>query len=139
MGDRDAEAREAVAHEREGAAIERLVGDDLVAGLEQRPHRGRNRPHAGRGAQARFSPLKAGDAGFEQRNGGIGNARIDVALGFAGKQGAALLGRLEGECGGKVQRRGQRVGIVFRIVTVMDGAGGKAKRARGIIGHGHIS
>jgi hypothetical protein len=37
VGDPDAELGQSVVEEAEGAAVERLVGDDLVAGCEQGP------------------------------------------------------------------------------------------------------
>ena len=46
MGDLDAEPGQPVAHKGEGAAIKRLVGDHLVAFLQEAPHHRRDRAHA---------------------------------------------------------------------------------------------
>ena len=47
------EASELVGEQRERAAVERAVGDDVVARLEQRPEHGRHRAHGPRRSRAR--------------------------------------------------------------------------------------
>ena len=59
-GGGDAEARQRVRQQVDGAAIERGGGDDMVAGIEQRCDRQMQRGHAARGADR-------ADAGFQRR------------------------------------------------------------------------
>ena len=129
----DAKARQTVGHEGEGAAIERLVDDDLVARLQERPERGGDRPHARGGGEARFGPLKIGDALFQMVQRRIGNAGIEMPRAFAREHVATGLGGLEGEGRAHVDRRVQRALFALRVISVVDGAGGKGFL---VLGHG---
>src|SRR5579859_4578537 len=75
----DAEAGQAPREEGEGAAVDRMVDDDLVTGAYQGPYQARDSPDAGRDRETGFSALQARHPLLEQRLGRVARAAIDVA------------------------------------------------------------
>jgi hypothetical protein len=71
MGDRDAEFRQAMAHVGEGAAVERLVDDDLVTRGQQRPQGRGDRAHARRQRQPGFRAFQQCDARSSRSSVGL--------------------------------------------------------------------
>jgi hypothetical protein len=129
MGDGDAEPGEPVAHEGEGAAIQRLVDDDLVARGQQRPQGSGDRAHAGSQRQPGLGAFQHRNALFQQVKRRVRNARIDVSRPLACKHLAAGFGAVEGKGRGQVQRWRQRALMIHGIVAVVDGAGGEVLAA----------
>ena len=110
----------------EGAAIKRLVDDDLVARRNQCPEGCGDGAHAGRQRQTGSRAFQIGDAAVPEdpasgwRCGcryGPGRSPANIS-----PPASALL---EHEGGTQVKRRRERCIIVHRLVGVMDGAAGK--------------
>jgi hypothetical protein len=97
MAHGDAELGEPMPEERESAAIERQVGQDLIARANERPDRGRDRPHARGGRECGLAALEAGEPPLEQRHGRIADPAIDIAGRLAGEAPAAFAGTGKGE------------------------------------------
>jgi len=97
MRDRDAKAAESMLEEGEGAAIQRLVCDQLVTGAQKAPQDRRDRAHAGGHGDGCLATFQRRHALFEQLGRRIGDAGIDMARRFARKPGAALFSGFEGE------------------------------------------
>src|SRR5215469_16188050 len=114
MGDGDAELRKAVAHEGEGAAIERLVGDDLVPGREEGPEHGTDRAHSRGQCDAGFGSFEIGAAALQQIERRVRDARVDVTRSLSGKDRGSGLDAVEGEGRGQVQGRGQSAAMLHR-------------------------
>ena len=113
-----AEFGHAVVHQREGAAVERVGGDDLVPADNRGPEGGRNRAHARGRAQSGFPALQGGDLFLGHVHGGVGQTGVDEARFLSGKASAAFFdgGKLKG--GGLVDRRGQSTCRVFMFSGV---------------------
>ncbi|MNT09296.1 hypothetical protein D3C72_1440740 [compost metagenome] len=67
-------ARQSVMKITEGAAVNRLVNDQLVARIEQCPAAGGNRAHTGGKRHRSFAPLQIGYPLFQQVEGRVGDA-----------------------------------------------------------------
>ena len=58
MPNRDSEAAEPMLEEREGAAIQRLISDQFIAGAQEAPQDRRDRAHAGGHGHRRFAAFQ---------------------------------------------------------------------------------
>src|SRR5580658_565483 len=74
----DAEARQRMGEEIDGAAVERGRGDDVVAGAGERRDGEMHRRHTARRAHRADPLLERGKALLEHRRRRIGDARVDV-------------------------------------------------------------
>ena len=121
----DAEFGHAVVHQGEGAAIERVGGDNLVTADDGGPERGRNRAHARSGAKSGFPALKGGELLLGDVHGGVGETGIDEARFLTGKASSAFLDGSKLKGGGLVDRRGQSTCRVF-VFSGVNLFGGKS-------------
>ena len=117
-----AQAREADAELPDAAAVQRGGGDDVVAGLEDRQQRRHLRRHAGRAGQRGPAAFERSDALLQHRHRRIADAAVDVAEGLQVEQAGGVLGRVEHETGGLVDRRGARAGDRVRHRAGVDGS-----------------
>ena len=123
---RHAEPGQAIAQESEGAAIQGLVGDHLIAGAQETPQGGGDRAHSGGRGDRRLGAFQAGEATLQKVRRGVGDARVEMPLAGPGEHLAARFGALEGEGRGQVQRRGQRAVLVGGVIARVDRPRGKA-------------
>ena len=91
----DAEARQRVREQIDGAAIERGGGDDVVAGVEQRGDGQMQRRHAAGGADRADAGFQRGDPLLQHRHRRIGDARVDVSGALQVEQRRGVVGVLE--------------------------------------------
>ena len=77
----DAELHQVAIDQRDGRAEHAVGTNDVIAGLEQRHASGKDCGHSRTGCDARSSALHRRQPFFETAHGGIGEARVDVALG----------------------------------------------------------
>ena len=121
----DAEARQRVRQQVDGAAIERGGGDDVVAGVEQRRDRQMQRGHAACRADRADAVFQRGEPLLEHRRRRIGDAGVDVAGAFQVEQRGGVVGILEhvgrglvdrnrAGAGGGIRDAGRRAGSGFR-------------------------
>ena len=129
----DAELPQVDVQQRVRAAVERGGRDDVVARAAQREDGGDLRRLAGGGGERRAAALDRRHALLEHRHRRVGDARVDVAEGLQVEQARRVLGRVEHERGGLVDRRGARAGGRIR-----DLPGVQAKRldAEFAVSHG---
>ena len=85
----DAEARQRMRQEIDGAAVERGRGDDVVAGIEQRRDRQMQRRHAARRADRADAAFQRGEPLLEHRRRRIRNPGVDVPGALEIEQAAA--------------------------------------------------
>ena len=112
--------------QRERTAVERLVGDDLVSSLQQRPeHRG-ERSHARRRRHGGLASFKGSHSFFQHRDGRIADATIDVAVSRPRETVASGLGALKCIGRGEEHRWIERTMIIERVIALMDGSGGES-------------
>ena len=104
----DAEARQRVGEEIDGAAVERGRGDDVVAGAEQRGDGEMHRRHAARRAHRADPLLERGEPLLEHRRRRIGDARVDVAGALEVEQPGGMIGVVEQVRRGLVDRHRAR-------------------------------
>ena len=127
-----AKALEGVGELVDRAAIELSRRDDLVAGhqqlLQHHDLRGMTRRHR----QRRGAALERGDALFQHRIGRIADPGVDVAERLQPEQRSGVVGIIEHEGRGLVDRRRPRAGGRIGLRTGMHGKGGKS---RNTIGH----
>ena len=103
-----AHAGEAVGELGDGAAVELVRGDELVARLEQGVEQQQLRAMAGAGAQPRGAVLEPGDTLLEHRDRRVGKARVYVAEGLQVEQRRRLVDIVEHVGGGLEDRRRPR-------------------------------
>ena len=109
-GGLDAEAREADA-ELAYVPPYRVVAATMWSPcLQDRQHGRHLRRHAGGAGQRGAAAFERSHALFEHRHRGIADAAVDVAEGLQVEQAGRVLGRIEDEAGGLVDRRGARAG-----------------------------
>ena len=72
----DAEARQGLRHELPGAAIAVAKQHHVIAGLDERQHRGGDRGHAARKRDARLRQLQSGHAPLQLAHGGVAVAAV---------------------------------------------------------------
>ena len=100
----DAEARQRMRQQIDGAAIERGGGDDVVAGIQERRDGQMQRCHAARGADRADAGFQCCEPLFEHRGRRVGDARVDVAGAFEVEQRGGVVGILEHVGRGLVDR-----------------------------------
>ncbi|MDT4866356.1 hypothetical protein FQZ97_1012060 [compost metagenome] len=129
----DAELLQVDGEHGHAAAVERAGRDHMVAGLQQRGERERFGRHAAGGGHGGAAALQGGHAFFERRDGGVGEARVDVAEGLQVEQTGGVFGAVEDEAGGLVDRQGARAGGGIGDLAGVDGERFGLKVA---VGHG---
>ena len=130
----DAEARQRVRQQVDGAAIERGRGDDVVAGVEQRRDRQMQRRHAARGADGADAAFQRGQPLFQHRRGRIRNPCIDVAGAFEIEQRRGVIGILKDVRGGLIDRHRARAGDGVGMLAGVQAEGFESGR----LGCGHV-
>src|SRR5216684_1832958 len=106
----DAEARQGVGEQIDGAAVERGGRDDVVAGAEQRGDGEMHRGHAARGAHRADARLERREPLLQHGRRRVGDAGVDVSGALQVEQGGGVVRILEHERGGLIDRRGARAG-----------------------------
>ena len=130
-----AEALEGVGELVDRAAIEFARGDEFVAGLQQLLEHHHLRGMAGSDGERRGAAFQRRDALFQHGGGRVGDAGIDVAERLQAEQRRGVVGVVEHERRGLIDRRRARAGGRVGLRAGMDGEGGKAWNA---IGHRHL-
>jgi hypothetical protein len=128
----DAELPEADVELGKAAAVERARGDDAVAGLAQGQQRDDLRREAGGGSDRGATTFERRHALLEGGDGGVADARIDVAEGLQVEQAGRVFRRIEDERGGLVDRQRARAGRRIRL-----GAGMQAERFDSVLAIRH--
>ena len=106
----NAEPRQRLHQEIDGAAIERRRRDDVVARARERRDRQMQGRHPARGADRADAALERGDAFLQYRRGRIGDARIEMAGAFEIEERRRVVGVPEDVGGGLVDRHGAGAG-----------------------------
>ena len=119
----DARARQGVGEQVVGAAVELGHRDDVVAHFGNGLHRIGDGRHAAGHGQGTDAAFQRRNALFQHVVGGVHDPRVDVARHLEVKQVGAVLGVVEGERGGLVNRHGHRLGGRVGAVTGVDGQG----------------
>ena len=115
-GGLDPEAGQGVGEEVVAAAVERPRGDDVIARAAQRRHREVHGGLPARGGDGSHPAFQGGDAFFEHRVGGIGDARVDVPRAL------------------RVEERGGLIGVAEHVRRgLVDGGGASAGRGIGLL------
>ena len=127
-----AKALEGVGELVDRAAIEFSRGDDLVAGHQQLLKHHDLRGVSGRHRQRRGAALERRDALFQHRVGRIADAGIDVAERLQPEQRGGVVGIVEHERRGLIDRRRPRAG---GRIGLRAGMHGKGRKSRETIGH----
>ena len=91
----DAEARQRMRQQIDGAAIERGGRDDVIAGIEQRRDGEMHRRHAACGADRADAVFERRQPLLEHGRRRIGDARIDVAGALEVEQAGGVIGVVE--------------------------------------------
>ena len=91
----------------------------MCACLKQGQIHGAYGTHARTGGDATAAVLQLGDVVFQSADGGVPDARVDVALFLAGKQRRAMRSIAESECGGLVDGNIDRTSCI-RLVSCMN-------------------
>ena len=130
-GDVDPEARTHTRQQLHRAAVELLLGDDVVAGRAQAEHHRRHRAHSRRKGASGLGPLEVGDGLLERCHGRVAVAAVEARGLRAVRHPAALVERRHHERGGRHQRRSER-----RVVGVASGRDGSGL---GLFGHDRSS
>ena len=108
----DAELRQQVGDEVQGAAVNRAAAHDFVAGGEEREERGRRRRLSAREHERARGALEPGNLGFDRQDGRVGVAGVEKLRRSPFVVIAHLLRVLEHERRRFVDGRRQRRGIV---------------------------
>ena len=112
-GGGDAVTRQGVTQQVEGATVDVLGGDDVIAGLGDVAHRVFDRGCARCDGQTCGAAFEGCDAVFEHALGGVGQAAVDVAWIRQPETGLGVVEIMEHVAGGLVDRH--RAGIGCRI------------------------
>ena len=112
-GGGDAVARQGVAQQVEGAAVDVLGGDDMIAGLGDVAHGVFDGGGAGSDGQTGGATFKGGDAVLEDALGGVGQTAVDVARVSEAETGLGVVEVVEDVAGGGVDR--DRAGVGGRV------------------------
>ena len=112
-GGGDAVTRQGVTQQVEGATVDVLGGDDVIAGLGDVAHRVFDRGCAGCDGQTCGAAFEGCNAVFEHALGGVGQAAVDVAWIRQSETGLGVVKIMEHVAGGLVDRH--RAGIGCRI------------------------
>jgi hypothetical protein len=106
---------------RDAAAVQRAGGDHVVARLQQRHQRHRLGGHAAGGGHRGAAALQRGHALFQRRHRRVGQPRVDVAEGLQVEQAGGVVGAVEHEAGGLVDRQRARAGGGVGDLAGVDG------------------
>ncbi len=109
-GRRDAEARQSVREQIDGAAIERGGRDDMVARAQQRDDGEVHRGHAACGANGAHAAFQCRKPLFQNGGRRVGNAGVDVAGALQIEQGCRVVRILKDIGSRLVDRNGARAG-----------------------------
>lgn len=121
--DLEAELRQRVLEQVEGAAIQRGAGDHVVAGLGDVEDREGLGGLAGGDQERADAALEGGDALLDRVLRGVHDPRVDVAELFEGKEIRGVVGVLEDVGRGLVDREGPSAGGGVRLLADVDLAG----------------
>ena len=125
----DAEAAQRHVELGDGAAVELGGGDDVVAGLGQRGEGDELGGHArGRGHRT-DAALEGGDALLERGDRGVADPRVDVAVLLQGEEVGGVVGVLEDEGRGLVDRDGAGAVLGVGGAAGVQGAGAETEGA----------
>ncbi|MGY4500494.1 hypothetical protein ACVWYH_004425 [Bradyrhizobium sp. GM24.11] len=124
----DAEARQRVRQQIDGAAIERARRHDVVTGVEQRRDGQMQRGHAARGADRTDTAFQRREPLFQHAGGGVGDARIDVAGALQVEQRRRMIGILEHVGRGLIDRHRAGAGRGIRMLARMQAQGLEGRR-----------
>ena len=95
---------------RDRSAVEVRRRNDVIAALRDREHRAELRAESARGGDGAESAFEASHALFESRDRRVADAAIDVAVGAQSEQLGRVLGRIEHEARGQIDRHRPRAG-----------------------------
>ncbi len=132
----DAEARQRMRQQVDGAAIQRGRGDDVVAGIEQCGDRQMQRGHAAGGADGADAAFQCGKPLFQHRRRRVGDPGIDVPGAFEVEQRRGVFGILEDIGRGLVDRDRTRARHRIRLLPGMQAEGLEIRRLG--CGHGEL-
>ena len=127
-----AKALEGVGELVDRTAIEFSRGDEFVAGPQQLLHDDDLRRVAGGDRDRRGAAFQRRDALFQHRVGRVADPGIDVAERLQPEQRRGMIGVVEHERRGLIDRRHPRAGGGIGLGAGMDGEGGKSRKT---IGH----
>jgi hypothetical protein len=130
----DAEARQGVGQQVDGPAIQRRGRHDMPAGAHQSGDRQVHGGLAAGRADRADAALERGDALLEDRDGGVADARVDVAGALQVEQRRRVVGRVEHVGGGLVYRHRARPGRRVGLLPGVQAQGVEAQEIRP--GHG---
>ena len=123
----------------DGAAVELPAGDELIARLQQRMEDEELRRMARGDGECGRAVLERGDAPFERRLRRVVDARVDVAEHLQAEQRGGVVGIVEHEGCGLIDRRRPRAGRSVGGGARMHREGGEFRRWRRGIRHRFIS
>ena len=110
------------------AAVELAAGNELIARLEQRVEDEELRRVPRGDGKRRGAAFQRRDAPFQHGLRRVVDARVDVAEHFQPEQRGGVVGVVEDEGGGLIDRRRPRAGCGIRGGARMDGQGSKLRR-----------
>ena len=126
---RDAPALAQIAQQAFGAAIQRAQKHQFIPRAQKpQQHRRRCRRAAGK-RHGGCGPFQVGHLGLQRGHGGVGEAAVAVAGGFARKDGGAPLQRAVAKGRGLADGRGNGAGGGVGVLASVDSAGAQ-------VGHG---
>ena len=102
----------------EGAAVQGIAGNDLVAALNGAPQSGGDSAHAGSGSQSSLAAFESRQLLLDLGQRGVGQTRVDVALFLTGKAGTALLYGIKLEGRGLIDWGAQSADTVVMLTSV---------------------
>ena len=109
----DAEASQGHVQLGDGAAVQLRGGNNVVALLAERREGDELGGHTGGGGHRTDTAFEGGDALLQGGDGGVGQARVDVAVLLQGEEVRGVVSVFEDEGGGLVD--GDRAGTVFSV------------------------
>src|SRR5690606_21055481 len=115
-----AEVQERLAELVDRAAVELAGGNEIVTRLHKRVERKQMRRLPGCGGECRRTALERGDALLQNRLGGVHDASVDIAERLQAEQRGCVVGAVEHEGGGLIDRRGTRAGSGIWLGSRMD-------------------
>ena len=136
-GGGDAEARQRVREQVDGAAIERGRRHDMVARAQQGRDGEMHRRLAARGADRADALLQRGEPLLQHRGGRVGDAGVDVAGALQVEQRRGVVGVLEHVGRGLVDRHRARAGHRVGLLAGMQAQG--LERGRFRSGHAGLA
>jgi hypothetical protein len=113
----------------DGPAVELGRGHNVVPGSSQRGEGDEFRGHAGRGSDGADAAFERGDPLLEGGHGGVANPRVDVAVLLQREEVGGVVGVLEDEGRGLVDRYGAGTVLGIGSSTRVQGTGAEAECA----------